>query len=416
MDDLLDDLTSPEGSASLGLAPAVQAAATGALLTDVRTFIRRFVVMTDAQILASSLWVMMTWILEVTDTLLYLWIRSAEPESGKTRLLEVLELLVAAPWLTARTTAAALVRKVAGGVTLLLDESDAAFKSGEEYGAALAGVLNAGYRRSGVASLCVGQGANIAVVDFPVFGPKAIAGIGMTTLPDTVRARSIPILLRRRKRTERIEPFFRADVAREAADLRDRLRTWGEAMTSFVRGVRPAIPQELTDRQAEGWIPLLSIAVFAGVAPQAAAAAAELHADRREQSARVQTLAAIKDTFEGRDRLSTADLLRALVERDDGPWAEWWGKAVSAGELRGPAAKLARLLREYEIEPRQIRFSETNLRGYERVQFLDAWERLLSPLFPQESLQTLQTLRENAIVASVASIASSGEQARGETE
>jgi hypothetical protein len=45
--------------------------------------------------------------------------------SGKTRLLEVAETLVARPWFTGRTTAAALVRKIDGDQpTLLLDESD----------------------------------------------------------------------------------------------------------------------------------------------------------------------------------------------------------------------------------------------------------------------------------------------------
>ena len=37
---------------------------------------------------------------------------SAEMESGKTRLLEVLRLLVAKPWFTGRTTTAALTRKI----------------------------------------------------------------------------------------------------------------------------------------------------------------------------------------------------------------------------------------------------------------------------------------------------------------
>ena len=98
--------------------------------------------------------------------------------SGKTRLLEVLELIVAKPWYTARVTAAVLVRKIDSAMpTLLLDETDAAFKGEPEYAEALRGILNSGHRRGAVASLCVGKGAVIETKDFRTFCPKALAGI-----------------------------------------------------------------------------------------------------------------------------------------------------------------------------------------------------------------------------------------------
>jgi hypothetical protein len=89
--------------------------------------------------------------------------------------------------------------------TLLLDESDAAFKGDREYAEALRGVLNSGHRRGGKTTVCVGQGAEIGFKDFSTYCPKAIAGIGK--LPDTVQSRSIPIRLKRRAPGERIERF-----------------------------------------------------------------------------------------------------------------------------------------------------------------------------------------------------------------
>ena len=57
-------------------------------------------------------------------------------------MLEILELLVANPWLTGRATVAVLARKIdREKPTLLLDETDAAFKSGREYAEALRGHL-----------------------------------------------------------------------------------------------------------------------------------------------------------------------------------------------------------------------------------------------------------------------------------
>ena len=115
--------------------------------------------------------------LEASRVTPYLSISSAEPGSGKTLLLEVLAMLVPRPWLTGRTTAAVLPRKVEKVCpTLLLDESDTAFRGDKDYAAALHGILNTGYKRSGSSTLCVGQGANIDFRDFSTFCPKAFAG------------------------------------------------------------------------------------------------------------------------------------------------------------------------------------------------------------------------------------------------
>src|SRR5262249_10767854 len=152
-------------------------------------------------------------------------ITSAEKQCGKTRLLEVLSLLVAKPWLTGSVSKAVLVRKLdEQQPTLLLDESDAAFAGDREYSEALRAVLNFGHSRAGVASLCVGQGASIQCKDFRVFCPKAIAGIGK--LPDTVADRSIPIRMKRRAASESVERFRRRHLDTEANEIRTHLARW----------------------------------------------------------------------------------------------------------------------------------------------------------------------------------------------
>ena len=188
-------------------------------------FIRRFVALSDEQADMASLWVVHTHAIDAADCTPYLHIKSAEKRSGKTRLLEVLALLVARPWLTGRVSAAVLVRKTANEQpSLLLDESDAAFKGDKDYAEALRGILNAGFRRGGVTSLCVGQGANLSYRDFPVFRPKAIAGIGK--LPDTIADRAIPIELRRRRRDEQVERFRQRKVEPDAVPLHSAAAVW----------------------------------------------------------------------------------------------------------------------------------------------------------------------------------------------
>jgi hypothetical protein len=189
-------------------------------------FIRKFVAVSVAQANIIALWIVHTHAFDAADATPYLSITSAEKRSGKTRLLEVMSPLVARPWFTGRVTAAVLVRKVAAETpALLLDESDAAFKGDREYAETLRGVLNAGYRRGGVTSLCVGQGANLGYKDFQVFSPKAVAGIG--NLPDTVADRAIPIELKRRKPGEHVERFRFRKVEDESVETARRGRNVG---------------------------------------------------------------------------------------------------------------------------------------------------------------------------------------------
>src|SRR5215469_496369 len=100
------------------------------LMNAVYNYVRRFVYLSKEQEVVIALWVFHTYAADSAETTPYLAVTSAEKQSGKTRLLEVLSTIVAEPWFTGRVTAAVLVRKVDDKKpTLLLDESDAAFGS-----------------------------------------------------------------------------------------------------------------------------------------------------------------------------------------------------------------------------------------------------------------------------------------------
>jgi len=99
------------------------------VLADVDKLLGAYVVLGPHERVAIALWVVHTHAFEAADATRYRAITSAEKRSGKTRLLELLETLVARPWLTGRVTPAVLARKVDHDEpTLLLDESDAAFR------------------------------------------------------------------------------------------------------------------------------------------------------------------------------------------------------------------------------------------------------------------------------------------------
>lgn len=348
---------------------------TAALLDDLHHFILRFLVITNAQTVALCLFVLYTYAAEQFECAPYLQVTSAEKRSGKSRLLEVLELLVNRPWLTSRTSAAALVRKLnEDRPTLLLDESDAAFSGDKEYSEALRGVLNAGHRKGGKVSLCLGKGCNIKAIDFCVFGPKVIAGIG--GLPDTVADRAIPIQLQRKLPGENVERFRRRLIDPAAHDLRERLVQWAtQDRLEILRGAWPELPEVLSDRQQDVSEPLLAVADLAGHewGKVARTALTELFGGpaAADESLGVRLLSDIRVALEGHDRLGSEELVAALLAIDGSPWPELnHGRGITA-------TKVAGLLRKFEIRPRTIRCNADTFKGYLRSGFEDAWSRYL---------------------------------------
>lgn len=350
-----------------------------ALLDGLLVFVRRFVFMTEAQAVAWALWVAHTHALDAAEQTPYLSITSPEKRSGKTRVLEVSELLVARPWLTGRVSAAALVRKIdKERPSLLLDESDAAFSGEKEYAEALRGLLNTGHRANGRASVCVGQGAALDVRDFSTFCPKAIAGIGK--LPDTVADRAIPVRLQRKAGAEKVEQFRERKARPESSPLRAKLETWAAANMMHLRAAEPELPDELSDRAKDGAEPLLAIADLAGGEwpEKARRALVELLTgdNPEDDSLGVRLLRDCRAVFEARpdaDKLASSDLCAALVELEESPWRELHkGKPLT---LRG----LARLLNPFGVLSGTVRLGEATAKGYHRATFEDPWSRYLTP-------------------------------------
>jgi hypothetical protein len=150
----------------------------------------------------------------------------------------------------------------------------------------------------------------------------------------------------------------------------------------MLNSARPPIPGELSDRQADISEPLLAIADAAGGDwPQRAREAlVELcQSDVQEESVNVKLLSDIRSVFEatGTDRMPTKDLLEQLIEQEsDGPWAIWWENDIRHDNVKGPAAKLSRMLKRFGIKARVIRLSDGSTpRGYLKVDFTDAWDR-----------------------------------------
>ena len=345
----------------------------GRVLDDVTRYVRRYVVLSGPQARTCSLWVAHCHAFAAADATPYLNVTSAVKQCGKTRLLEVLEPIVPSPWLTGRVSAAVLTRKVDGETpTLLLDESDAAFKHQSEYAEALRSLLNSGYRRSGISSLCVGHGADLGYRDFSTFCPKALAGIG--ALPDTVSDRSIRIALKRRAPHEQVDRFRQRDAPKVGAPLRAALGEWSRSAVDALQDAAPELPPSLGDRAADVWEPLLAIADLAGGDwPTQARQAATTLSGRisvDDDTVAIRLLQDVHQVFTD-ETIGSADLVHRLVALDDRPWADWTGGAPIT------QARVARLLRPFGIAPMKLWFGENTANGYTRRMCADAWSRYL---------------------------------------
>jgi hypothetical protein len=356
------------------------------LLNEVAAFLRRYVVMTAAQVDAIALWVAHTWVIEAFEVTGYLAITSPMPRSGKTSLLRLLGLLVPRPWVVIEPSDAVIYRKIeADRPTLLLDEVDAIFGRRREQTEGLRALLNAGNERGVTVPRCIGPTQQLT--EFRVFCPKALAGIGQ--LPETLRDRSIQISLVRKTRDEVCDRFRRRHVEPEAKALQGRIEAWS---TSALEDVQRRLDHvgsladdggelaSLNDREFEcAWEPLLAIADSAGPIwrERAISAARSLSVSRDSdgESIAIRLLADIRRVFDERevDRVSSKGLIEALAADENAPWADWNGRPVT------PRA-VADLLRRFNILPRTIRLPDGSTpKGYIRDSFEEAWRRYLSP-------------------------------------
>ncbi|MBM7058060.1 DUF3631 domain-containing protein [Streptomyces durocortorensis] len=362
-----------------------------ALLNAVEAFHRRFNVFpTESAYVAVALWDAHAHLIDCFETTPRIAFLSPEPGSGKSRALEIVELLTPRPMSTVSASANALYRLVdsaEGLPTVLFDEVDTIF--GPKAGAdeALRGFLNAGYRRIGGALRCVGDGSNQNAQVFGSYCAVAMAGLG--SLPDTVLTRSVIIRMRKRAPNEKVESYRQRIHEKQGHALRDRIAKWADTVRDQVANAWPEMPEGVTDRPADVWEPLLAVADAAGGTWPARARAACLDLinagqDNDEASLGVRLLTDLRDTvFCGADRVPTAVILEILLRMDDAPWGDLDDKPLNSRTL-------AKLLGQYvtpaikPIKPRGIRTPSGTPKGYYAEDLTDAWTRYCPPP-PEES-------------------------------
>ncbi|MGH7074492.1 MAG: DUF3631 domain-containing protein, partial [Stellaceae bacterium] len=340
--------------------------------------LRQYVIVTREQAEAVALWVIHSHTHDASDTSPKLVLKSAEKRSGKTRLVEVLSRVVARPLAVSGISAAALLRVIElNRPTVLLDEMDALMRGNREMAETLRGFMNSGFDR-GTARMI----KNVPLPDggwepreFSTWCPQVLSGIG--DLPETVRDRSIEIVMKRKLPSEKVKRLRRRDGG-ELAEIARKLVRWAGDNMATLREAEPAIPDGLHDRAADAWEPLFAIADLAGGEwpnrGRKAAVALSGAGAAGEDNIGSMLLADCREVFANRNgRISSAELVNALAYMAERPWADWrHGKSITQ-------ATVAALLKRYEITTHNVRFGERTLKGYEMADFEDAFSRYLVP-------------------------------------
>ena len=356
-----------------------------ALLTEVSATVRRFIVCAQETADAVALWAAMTWFIDVVQVAPLAVITAPDKRCGKTQLLSLLGRLVARPLVASNISPAALFRAIdAWKPTLLVDEADAFMRENEE----LRGLLNCGHTRDSAYIVRV-VGEDFTPRKFSAWGAKALAGIGR--MADTLMDRSITLELRRKLPHEKVARLRHAEAGLFQT-LSRKLARFADDSREAVRKARPDLPVSLNDRAQDNWEPLLAIAEAAGGPWPALARTAALMLSGAEsllQSIGAELLGDIQEVFETKriSRISTADLIAALCEDDEKPWATYnRGKSISPRQV-------ANRLSEYGIRSNTIRRPGLpNAKGYTLDQFDEPFARYLaSP--PSPSVTPLQPAR-----------------------
>jgi hypothetical protein len=381
------------------------------LLDETEAVLRRHVIMSEAEYVASTLWIGHTHAFSAWDTTPYLWITSPTRECGKSRLLEVMSALVPRPMSGLAATGPVLYREIDERCpTVFFDEADntLASKGGSERQADVLAILNAGYRRmnSTVPRLVPAGKGKFEARHFRTFCPKAIAGI--RDIPDTTASRCVPIRMRRMLPSEQIADFRQRNIV-ELAPLGDRLAStlghhveplrntllwlWAdgrvvsvthepgddEARAKALEAYGPFVLDGVSGRDADCWEPLLVTASFAMIeghsvwlARARKAMATILGAgDLMPENEDDRILPDCRRAFavgNNPDAMTAGQIIAELVKDDEASWADYGGRGQLTPKMLG------RLLKPYGVESVRDLLGR-NQRGYRRADFQDAWDR-----------------------------------------
>lgn len=330
------------------------------ILDQARNFLERFVAFPSPAALDSCvLWACHTHLFEALSVSPRIAFLSELPGSGKTLAMELVGSLSHDASLEVELTGAALTALVSQRRgTVLLDEVDNYWgaSGGSASHAALRSIVNSGYR----AGAFVTRMRSGTYVRTPVFAPIAMAGLGQ--LPRPTLSRCVVIKMAQRTDEQEVESYYPRQHAKTGLQVREALGKWASSVAARVGELFPDMPDGVTNRDAEIWEPLLSIASEAGGEwpERARAACVELVLNQSSEPAvspAKRLLMALREVWQDSGNLPSSEVVARLLRLK--PYSSMWTTATAPREISA-------LLSTYGISPVKVRDGNRTCQGYRR--------------------------------------------------
>ena len=199
------------------------------------------------------------------------------------------------------------------------------------------------------------------------------------------------IHMKKRKPTERVEPWRERVNPKEARALGQELGEW---MKSASLSLPTNIPVE--DRAADVWEALIMVAdAGGGHWPAAARTAAKVLTSKGPQaSLGVQLLRDLQIVFGTKDKMRSEEIVTALTELQDSPWQSFHGDGVPLN-----FRDLAKLLKDYGVYSKDVWVGDRSWKGHTADDLRDAWERYVHPSTFGGSARSARSARSSEALA-----------------
>jgi len=348
------------------------------LFAELTATFSRFLVLPPGADAVASLWVISTYAVHAANMRFSprLMITAPGPNSGKTTMMGVLANLVRYPEPTSAITPASFFRLAVAKKTMLIDECDPSLPSRATTRNDLVAMLNMGHNRThAVVERVETVNKKRIVVPYLIFGPVALSGIGDFG-PATIKSRAFIFKLKPKLAHEQVEDFIPDEHAPMMRDLRSQIARWVIDNKQAIRECRPDLDRDLYNNRArDNSTTLLQIADAIGpVAAQRSREAIKALTRNDVLDSNALLLGDIASILTdpevrvgepprqiGQDGfVFTSDLCNLLVEH----FPDREAYAVGFNQ-----ARLAAMLRNFDIEPEQKRRGSQVLRAYRRDAF-----------------------------------------------
>ena len=225
------------------------------------------------------------------------------------------------------------------------------------------------------------------LVRFSCWCPKAIARIGQ--LPQTLADRCIAFVMQRKLSSERCERLKELN----GEELRRKCARFVRDHAEELRKARPGLPEELNDRAADIWEPLLALADLAGGEwPERARQGAKGLSGRAQENEPIGSL--LMDIMElflvwDQERIFTRDVVGRLNLIEERPWLGLKKRKEVTGQW------LAQQLQTYGVRSKTLRIGQERAKGYERQELVEAFRRYV----PRAEVERFRAeLRERRVI------------------